>query len=88
MPDEKGNQNHPSSGSETVKKPEEPAAPAQDSGARKGNEMALDGDKEAGRFDKGTSGADRPAGGSTSRDSTGISDKDPVDPESVSTPSS
>lgn len=92
MSDEHGNQDHPSSETDKLNSEEEkknaPApAPAQVAGVRQGNEMAQDGDKEAGRFSMGTTGADRPAGGSTSRDSTGISDEDPIDPESVSTPS-
>jgi hypothetical protein len=43
---------------------------------------------EPGRFDKGESGADRQAGGTTARNSTGINaeEEDPIDPDSPSMP--
>lgn len=55
-------------------------------GTRKGEEMALHEGKEAGREHAGTSGADRPAGTRTGRDATGVSDAEPVDPESPQMP--
>lgn len=60
------------------------ADPSHHEGVPKGEEMAND--KEAGRYDSGTTGAGRPAGGSTARDSTGINPQDPIDPESPNTP--
>ena len=43
---------------------------------------------EPGRFDKGDSGADRPAGGTTARNSTGVNadDEEPIHPDSPSMP--
>lgn len=43
---------------------------------------------EPGRFDKGDTGADRPAGGTTARNSTGINAdaEEPIDPDSPSMP--
>lgn len=53
-------------------------------GTGKGEEKVSTEGKEAGRYDEGETGADRPTGGSTARDSTGISaeDAEPVDPDS------
>ena len=90
MPDEQGNQDHPTSDTGTVdigKTDDKPTSGIHIPGVRQGNQLAKDGGKEAGRFSQETTDADRPAGGSTSRDSTSISDDAPVDPESVSTPS-
>ena len=63
-------------------------SPSHHSGVRKGEEVTdMDG-KEPGRHDKEQSGADRPAGGSTARDSTKINpDKEnPIDPNSPNLP--
>jgi hypothetical protein len=61
--------------------------PSHDIGVRKGEEMKSRG-KEPGRFDKGTTHARRPSGGSTARDSTGINPKDrnPIDPDMPNLP--
>lgn len=63
-------------------------APTHHPGARKGEEIIKDEGREAGRHDKGQAGADRPAGGSTARDSTAINpeDRDPTDSESPNLP--
>jgi hypothetical protein len=47
-------------------------APTHTTGTRKGEDIIGDDGKEAGRNDAGTTGADRPTGGSTARDSTAI----------------
>jgi hypothetical protein len=47
-------------------------APSHHPGTRQGEEIKDDDGKEPGRSDEGTTHADRPAGGSTARDSTGI----------------
>lgn len=62
--------------------------PTHEPGTRKGEELADTDGKEAGRFDTGETGADRPAGGSTARDSTGINpeDEQPIDPDSPNMP--
>jgi hypothetical protein len=59
-----------------------------DAGTRKGEEIKEDDGKEAGRHDEGETGADRPAGSSTARDSTGINpeDENPIDPNSPKLP--
>ncbi len=49
-------------------------------GVGKGEEVALGG-KEPGREATGTSGADRPSGKRTARDSTGMGGVEPTDPE-------
>jgi hypothetical protein len=54
--------------------------PSHDSGTRKGEELAAG--EEAGRHDKGTTGAGRPTGESTARDSTSINPRDPIDEDS------
>ena len=54
--------------------------PAHTPGTRKGEDITAHDGKEAGRESKGSSHADRPAGGRTARDSTGIN---PDDVESV-----
>lgn len=43
---------------------------------------------EPGRFDKGNTEADRPAGGTTARNSTGVNadDEEPIHPDSPSMP--
>ena len=55
-------------------------SPAHTPGTRKGEEMSEHHGDEAGREDKGTSHAGRPAGERNARDSTGIN---PEDVESV-----
>jgi len=62
--------------------------PSHDSGTRRGEDMTDSDGKEPGRYDKGETGAGRPAGGSTARDSTGINpeDMDPIDPDSPNMP--
>jgi hypothetical protein len=51
-------------------------------GTRQGEEIKEDEGKESGRHDEGETGAERPAGSSTARDSTGINaeDENPIDP--------
>lgn len=63
-------------------------APAHDTGVGKGEEIKDRDGKESGRHDTGTTGADRPAGGSTARDSTRINPdaENPIDPESPKMP--
>ena len=63
-------------------------APSHDTGTGKGEEKVSSDGKESGRHDLGTSHADRPAGGSTARDSTGINpdDKEPIDPNMPNMP--
>lgn len=51
-------------------------APAHTTGTRKGEEIAADEGKEAGRVEKGASHAGRPSGGRTARDSTGLNPED------------
>ena len=51
-------------------------APTHTTGTRKGENIKDDDGKEAGRHDAGTTHADRPAGGSTARDSTAINPDD------------
>jgi hypothetical protein len=57
-------------------------------GARKGEEIIQDEGKESGRRDKGETGAGRPTGGSTARDSTRVNpeNENPIDPESPNMP--
>ncbi len=59
-----------------------------DAGTRKGEEMIENDGKEAGRYDTGESGADRPTGTSTARDSTGVNAEaeNPSDPSSPNMP--
>jgi hypothetical protein len=59
-------------------------SPAHDAGTGKGEEKSSYEGKEAGRHDAGVTGADRPAGTSTARDSTSINpeNEDPIDPNS------
>jgi hypothetical protein len=63
-------------------------APAHSPGTGKGEEISDRDGKESGRHDTGTSGAGRPAGGSTARDSTKINPdaENPIDPESPNMP--
>lgn len=65
-------------------------APSHHPGARKGEEIIADEGKEAGRHDKEQAGKDRPAGGSTARDSTRINpdERNPIDPNSPNLPPS
>ena len=61
--------------------------PTHQPGTGKGEEKLKDEGKNAGRQDAGTTGdANRPAGTSTPKDSTGVNPKDPVDPESPHIP--
>jgi hypothetical protein len=63
-------------------------SPSHDTGTRKGEEIIQEEGKEPGRHDKGETGAGRPAGGSTARDSTRINadNENPIDPESPKMP--
>lgn len=63
-------------------------SPSHDTGTGKGEEKSSTEGKEAGRHDHGTTHADRPAGGSTARDSTSINpdSEDPIDPNSPKMP--
>jgi hypothetical protein len=58
--------------------------PSHSTGTAKGEETTATEGKEAGRYEEEETGADRPTGGSTPRDSTGINadDEEPIDPES------
>ena len=50
---------------------------------RRGEDIAK-GQKEAGRFDKGTTGErHRPIGGSDARDKTGVDPQEPIDSDST-----
>lgn len=51
-------------------------SPAHTPGTRKGEDITRKEGKEPGREEQGTSHADRPAGGRTARDSTGINPED------------
>jgi hypothetical protein len=57
-------------------------SPAHMPGTSKGEEIKKRDGEEAGRTDTGSSGADRPAGTRTARDSTSINpdDEEPIDP--------
>ena len=55
-------------------------------GVRKGEEIVKEEGKEPGRKDTGTTGAGRPAGKSTGRDSSTVAPTDPIDPESPDMP--
>jgi hypothetical protein len=57
-------------------------------GTAKGEEKIKDEGKEEGRFDHDDAGGDRPGGGSTARNSTGINpeDRDPIDPNMPNMP--
>ena len=63
-------------------------APAHDAGTGKGEEKSSWEGKEPGRHDLDDTHADRPAGGSTARDSTSINpdDRNPIDPDSPNLP--
>ena len=63
-------------------------APTHHPGARKGEEIREEEGKEPGRQDAEETGAGRPAGGSTARDSTKINPdaENPIDPESPNLP--
>ena len=62
--------------------------PTHHPGARKGEEIVQSEGKESGRHDSGGSGASRPSGTSTSRDSTRINpeNESPVDEKSPNMP--
>jgi hypothetical protein len=55
-------------------------------GVRKGEEMVKEEGKEPGRTDTGTTGAGRPAGTATGRDSSTVAPTDPIDPASPDLP--
>jgi hypothetical protein len=57
-------------------------------GTRKGEEIAHDEGPEPGRKDTGKTGADRPAGTRTGRDSSTASPQEPIDPDSPDMPPS
>ena len=59
--------------------------PTHTPGVRKGEELNKKG-KEAGRKDTGKSGAGRPSGTRTGRDSSTVSPTDPIDPNSPDMP--
>jgi hypothetical protein len=61
-------------------------APRHHPGARKGEDIANDEGRESGRHEKESTGAKRPAGGRTARDSTRINPTDPIDPKSPKIP--
>lgn len=60
--------------------------PTHTPGTRRGEEIAHDEGQEPGREDTGTTGAGRPAGKRTGRDSSTVSPTDPIDPESPDMP--
>lgn len=64
------------------------STPTHDLGTGKGEEASSAQGKEAGRHDKGETGAGRPTGGSTARDSTTINpeDEEPIDPSMPNMP--
>jgi hypothetical protein len=64
-------------------------SPSHDGGTGKGEEKSSMEGKEPGRHDHADTHADRPAGGSTARDSTSINpdDRNPIDPDSPNMPS-
>ena len=55
-------------------------------GNRKGEEIREQDGQEPGREDHGETGGNRPSGTRTSRDSTSINPKDPIDPKSPNIP--
>ena len=65
-----------------------PPEPTHEPGTAKGGEATKNRGQEPGRHDTGETGAGRPTGKSTARASTGISpeDKNPIDPESPTIP--
>ena len=72
-----------------AKRSDREEAPTHQRGTRKGEEILQEEGKEAGRHDKPATGKERPAGGSSARDSTSINpeDRDPIDPDSPKLPS-
>jgi hypothetical protein len=52
------------------------SGPTHTKGTRQGEEIKKEDGKEAGRHDEGSTGAGRPSGGSTARDSTAINPDD------------
>jgi hypothetical protein len=69
-----------------MSKEKEAPEPVHHPGARRGEEIKEEDGKEAGRIDTGTSGAGRPTGESTARDSTRVNPQDPIDPKSPKLP--
>jgi hypothetical protein len=55
-------------------------------GTRRGEDIKSDDGKEPGRADTGTTGAGRPAGTSTGRDSSAVAPSEPIDPKSPKMP--
>ena len=51
-------------------------------GTRRGEEVKREDGQEPGRYEKEEEGTNRPTGGSTARDATGVNPKDPVEPKS------
>jgi hypothetical protein len=70
------------------KKDTDATKPTHHEGARKGEEILKEEGKEAGRKDAGETGASRPAGESTARDSTRVNPKsvEAQDPKSPKMP--
>lgn len=62
--------------------------PSHQPGIGKGEEKIQEEGKEPGRYDSGTTGAGRPTGKSTARDSTGINPdaEEPIHPDSPTLP--
>jgi hypothetical protein len=60
--------------------------PTHTPGVRRGEEIKQDEGPEPGREDTGTTGADRPAGKSTGRDSSTVRPSEPIDPDSPDMP--
>lgn len=69
-----------------MKEQDESKQPDRATGARKGEEMVDSEGKESGREDSESTGAGRPTGTRTARDSTSINPKDPIDPKSPKMP--
>lgn len=67
-------------------KEKEAIEPVHHPGARKGEQIRQEDGKEPGRIDTDDTGAGRPTGESTGRDSTRINPQDPIDPDSPTLP--
>lgn len=68
------------------KQDDEGTGPAHIPGVNKGEEATEHDGKERGRKDEGETGAKRPTGKSSARDSTSINPQDPIDPDSPELP--